>query len=72
MFYNMYLSNIPGYDKNFSLSLCSNLVQSFRLRHNFSFFNEVSPISSSSVLLIFGYSWGAVKNIFAQAAPQII
>lgn len=53
-----------------SLSIYSNIVQPIRPRHNFSFFAEVSPISSNSVLLILGCSSGAVKHIFAQAAPR--
>lgn len=53
-----------------SFSVYSNIVQPLRPRHNFSFFAEVSPISSDSVLRILGCSWGAVKNIFAQATPK--
>lgn len=62
---------MPSYTRNASLflSIYSNLTQCLRPRHNFSFFNESSPISSSSVLLILGYSWGAVKNICFPGSP---
>lgn len=70
----MFIKHKPSYDRNASifLSIYSNLARPLRFRYNSSYFNEVSSITSSSVHLIPGCSWGDVKNLAAQATLQII